>query len=56
MQTKIQYTVADDTTIYAEVETRQQARNYLRSVKAKGKKTAKIYKEEYALIQVDQVR
>lgn len=56
MQTKIQYTVADDTTIYAETSTRDQARNHLRTVKAQGNKTAKIFKEEYALIQVDQVR
>lgn len=56
MKTILNYVVADDTTIYAETNTRQQARNYLRSMKAKGKKTAKIYKEEYALIQIDQVR
>ena len=56
MKTILNYVVADDTTIYAETNTRQQARNYLRSVKAKGKKFAKIYKEEYALIQIDQVR
>ena len=56
MKTIIQYTVADEQNVYAETNTRDQARNCLRSVKAKGKKSAKIFKEEYALIQVDQVR
>lgn len=56
MKTIVQYTVADEVNVYAETSTRQQARNHLRSVKAQGKKTAKIYKEEYALIQIDQVR
>lgn len=56
MKTLIQYTVADDTTVYAETSTRDQARNHLRTVKAQGKKSAKIFKEEYALIQIDQVR
>lgn len=56
MKSVFNYIVADDTTIYAETNTREQARNHLRSVKAQGKKTAKIYKEEYALIQIDQVR
>jgi len=56
MKTIIQYTVADDQNVYAETDTRDQARNHLRTVKAQGKKTAKIFKEEYALIQIDQVR
>lgn len=56
MKTILNYVVADEINVYAETSTRQQARNHLRSVKAQGKKTAKIYKEEYALIQIDQVR
>lgn len=56
MKTILNYVVADDTKIYAETSTRDQARNHLRTVKAQGKKTAKIFKEEYALIQIDQVR
>jgi hypothetical protein len=56
MQTKIQYTVADDTTIYAEVETREIARAYLRDLKANGNKSVKIYQEEFARIASKQVR
>lgn len=56
MQTKIQYTVADDTTIYAEVDTRDQARAYLRDLKANGNKSVKIYQEEFARIASKQVR
>lgn len=56
MKTILNYVVADDVNVYAETNTREQARNHLRSVKAQGKKSAKIYKEEYALIQVDVVR
>lgn len=56
MKTILNYVVADEVNVYAETQTREQARNYLRSVKAQGKKSAKIYKEEYALIQIDQVR
>lgn len=56
MKIILNYVVADEVNVYAETSTRQQARNHLRSVKAQGKKSAKIYKEEYALIQIDQVR
>lgn len=56
MKTILNYVVADEQTVYAETQTREQARNFLRSVKAQGKKAAKIFKEEYALIQIDQVR
>ena len=56
MKTILNYVVADEVNVYAETSTRQQARNHLRSVKAQGKKSAKIFKEEYALIQIDQVR
>lgn len=56
MKTFVQYTVADDTTIYAEVETREQARSYLRDLKANGNKAVKIYQEEFARIASKQVR
>lgn len=56
MKTIIQYVVADENNVYDVATTREQARLHLKGVKFAGKKTAKIYKEEYALIQIDQVR
>lgn len=56
MKTIVQYTVADETTIYAEVETREIARAYLRDLKANGNKSVKIYQEEFARIESKQVR
>lgn len=56
MITKIQYTVADETTIYAETSTRALAREALRDLKANGNKSVKIYQEEFARIASKQVR
>ncbi|QGH72608.1 MAG: hypothetical protein [Myoviridae sp. ctThM1] len=56
MKVITKYTVEDETKVFEETNTREQARDVLRSLKAKGNKNAKIYREEYALIEVQQVR
>ncbi len=56
MKVITKYTVEDETKVFEETNTREQARDVLRSLKAKGNKNAKIYREEYALIEVKQVR
>lgn len=57
MITRTQYIIADEQNVYAEADTRSEARQYLKTVKAElGKKTAKIFKEEYALLSSEQVR
>jgi hypothetical protein len=56
LKTIYTYLVADDSNVYAETNTREDARNYLRDIKATGNKAVKIYREEYVRIAYTQVR
>lgn len=57
MNTLIQYVVADEQNVYANVSTRKDARTYLKTVKQElGKTTAKIYQQEFVLLSEKQVR
>jgi len=50
------YIVADESTVFAETSTRDQAREYLRDIKACGNKSAKIFQETYIRTNFKQVR
>lgn len=56
MKSVFNYLVADDTTIYAETNTREQARTFLKEVKSSGNKDVKIFREEFLKISERQVR
>jgi hypothetical protein len=56
MKTIYTYLIADDSNVYAEASTRQEARNHLREVKATGNKSVKIFREEYVRLSFTQVR
>lgn len=56
MKTIYTYLIADDSNVYAEASSRQEARTYLKEVKATGNKSVKIFREEYVRLSLTQVR